>query len=142
MFTELYIKDNKKRFFEGEIRAKDLSDYLDNLKLPKKVWIAEDATGIIQKIEYDPTTNQLIGLVLPLHKESGIPIPFTFMASSEDAIKQNIESPLSTLVYVILAQPIKENTPPFLLQMYGTDNKFTAESVVRRWRQTEYELKR
>lgn len=61
------IDDNKFRVIEGQLRCAELSKYLDNLKTVKAVWIAEDATAIISKITYDPATNQLVGILLPLN---------------------------------------------------------------------------
>lgn len=49
---------------------------------------------------------------------------------------------LSSLVYVIMAQPIKPKSPPFVLQMFGTDNKFTTQNVLDRWKHTLQELQK
>lgn len=69
------IDNHKMRVLEGNLRCKELAEYLDNLNAVKRVWLSEDATAIVSKISYDPKTNQLIGLVLPLNN-NGCPIPF------------------------------------------------------------------
>lgn len=47
----------------------------------------------------------------------------------------------SSLVYVVTAQPLN-CVPPFILQVYGTNNKFTAQNVHLRWQHTINELER
>lgn len=69
------INTNKTHVVEGQMRCKELCEYLDNLKAVKKVWISEDGTAITARISYDPKTNQLVGIVLPLNS-NGCPVPF------------------------------------------------------------------
>lgn len=110
--------------------------------MPKNVWLSEDATGILSKVEYDPKTNQMIGLVLPIDFDSGMPIPFSFMARNAEEIDSNMQRTKSCSVYVIMAQPLVENAPPFMLQLFGTDNKFRSRDVLQRWKFTSAELER
>lgn len=112
------------------------------MNLPLKVWICEDATGINSKVEYHSLTDQLIGVVLPLNPNTGMPKPYTFLARSVEDIQKYSKEPISTLVYVVLAQPLTPNIPPFVLQIYGTDNKFLASDVFKRWQHTAKELKK
>lgn len=138
-----YIHEKKQKIIEGELRCKELAEYLRKMDAPNEVWLCEDASGIVKNVSYDSTTNQLVGIVLPLHQNTGIPIPFSFTPQSMDDIKEQIEkNPDSTLLYMVLAQPIKNNVPPFVLQVYGTDNKFNTSDVVKRWRHTKDQLAR
>lgn len=137
-----YISASKTKVIEGELRGAELANYLENLNAPRKVWLSEDGTGIVSKIEYDPGSNQLIGLVLPLNGSTGMPIPFTFMARSADEINCHVNKDKSSLVYFVMAQPLKQGTPPFLLLMFGTNNKFNAISVLQRWKFLKDELKK
>lgn len=137
-----YIGENKCRIVEGELRSRELRKYLDDLGLPDDIWICEDASGIVAKIQHDSTTNQLVGLALPLNSETGLPIPFTYIASSAEDIQRFIRYEKSSLVYLVLAQPLVEGVPPFILQIFGTNNKFTAQDVSRRWEHTMNELKK
>lgn len=116
-----YISSSKQRIIEEQLRC-------------------QDATGLSAKVEYDSTTDQLVGLVLPTDAKTGMPRPFTFMACSVEEIQKYAKEPLSGLVYMVLAQPIMPNVPPFVLQMYGTDNKFTSMGVNQRWKYTRQEL--
>lgn len=134
-----YISEKKCRIIEGELRCSALSRYLDELKLKKSVWLSEDASGIIAKIEYDPMTNQLIGLVLPFNND-GIPVAHSFMANSAEDISKHVKRTKSTHVYTVCAQPLMPNIPPFILQVFGTDNTFTAHDVSQRWKYIVREL--
>lgn len=71
------IQNNKSRVIEGELRCKELCEFLVKHKADKSVWLAEDATAIIQRIQYDPKTNQLVGIVLPMDSK-GCPISFRY----------------------------------------------------------------
>lgn len=130
------------KIVEGTLRCTELKEYLLNLGAENIVWLCEDATGINSKMEYDPKTNQIVGLVLPIDKQSGMPISNSFLAKSVEDIQKYVKNPVSIHVYVVLAQPLKENAPPFVLQIFGTDSKFTAKDVTRRWQHTIGELKR
>lgn len=39
-----------------------------------------------------------------------------------------------------MAQPLKENTPPFCLALYGTDNKFNSDTIMKRLKYIQQEL--
>lgn len=113
------------------------------MKVPKKVWLQEDASGIVSTVSYDSHTSQLIGLVLPINDRTGMPISFSFSPQSLEEIEQQIkENEKATLVYVVLAQPLSDNVPPFIVQLYGTDNRFKSQDVLLRWRHTKDELLR
>lgn len=130
---------------EGQIRAKELCDYLTKFNLPKTVWLSEDASGIIPKIEYDSPSSQLVGLVLPVDKTTGIPISNTYVVRSEAEIKDhvsNVSVNKASLAYIIVAQAINENAPPFILSIFGTDNKFNTVQVLNRWKFAKAELAR
>lgn len=47
-----------------------------------QVWIAEDATAIVNRVEYQPSNGQVCGFTLPTNEETGMPIPFSFPATS------------------------------------------------------------
>lgn len=125
---------------EGELRCQKLVKYLKKTNSPKSVFLSEDGSGIVKKIVYDSRSNQLVGLVLPLNESNGMPKLFSFEAKSAADIEEYIKLPKSYLVYMICAQPLKRNVPPFILQIYGTDNKFDTDSVLKRWRHTISEL--
>lgn len=140
--VQAYINQNKPRIIEGQLRCEELNAYLDGLKLDKYVWISEDASGIINKIEFDPNTNQMVGLVLPMTRNTGMPIAYTYLARSSEEIEKNMKKKMSSSAYIVMAQPLKRGVPPFILQLYGTDNTFTTQNVLLRWKHTIKELER
>lgn len=109
---------------------------------PRTVWLSEDATGIVSRVQFDVSTNQLVGLVLPINDMNGMPIPFSFPANSVEGIETFMKEESSKLVYVVMAQPLVENVPAFILQIYGTNNRFTADMVSKRHKFTISELTR
>lgn len=142
LYLVKHINSTKKVIVEGELRCKELSSYLDNVNSPRAVWLSEDGSGIVPKVSYDSTTNQLVGLVLPFNSETGIPVPFTYKPKSVRDMEKFLNNPKSTHLYLIMAQPVNPNTPPYILQMFGTDNRFNSISVVCRWDHTIAELKK
>lgn len=132
---------DKEKILEGELRCESLLNYLEATKAPRKIFASEDASGIVSKIVYDSRNNQLIGLVSPLN-ENGMPLINSFRADSAERIKELLTLPKSSLIYAVVAQPIKPKVPPYILQIFGTNNKFTAHDVLKRWTFTENELKR
>lgn len=84
--------------------------------------MSEDASGLEKRLVYDVKTNQLIGLTLPLDSKNGLPQKFSFLATSENMIRELMQKTQSSLIYIIVAQPLKKNSPSFILQLFGTDN--------------------
>lgn len=128
-----YICESKEKVIEGEVRCAALAKYIEKTNAPYRVWLAEDGSSVISKVEYDPATNQVVGLLLPTHATNGLPIPFSFIAKSADDIQKYVLEKPTSLIYFVMAQPLKQNTPPFLLLMLGTDNRFTFKTVIQRW---------
>lgn len=137
-----YVNENKATIIEGELRCKELKRYLEALKLPMCVWLSEDASAIVSKIEFDHRTNQMIGIVLPIEPSTGMPVPYSFLARNTEEIQSNMERNKSISVYLVMAQPLAINAPPFILQLFGTNNRFKTRHVVSRWHHTIKELKR
>lgn len=129
-----YMYDELPTPIEGSVRTEALLEFLQNKNLPKVVWISEDATRISEKIEYDPKSNQLIGFVPALNKITGFPVLQSFPADSALTIYnyfQNKEN--SKYVNVIIAQALCEDCPKFCLAIYGTNNRFSAVDVIKRF---------
>lgn len=129
---------------EGIPRFDELNQYLEERKHEKIVTLSEDGTRIVGRIQYDKYTNQIIGFTLPINKNNGLPVPFSFPARNAPEIMQHFSenNTTSALVNVIMAQPMSKNPPPaFCLLIYGTDNKYTADDVCNRWRYIVQKLK-
>lgn len=97
----------------------------------------EDGSGIISKVHYDQKLDQIIGIVLPLDENTGCP-RYKFTARDQEEITKFMQQSKSTLVYIVMAIPLKEGVAPSILQMFGTDNRFKAIDVIKRWNFTQY----
>lgn len=97
-------------------------------------------TGIVPKVNYDVVTDQVVGLVLPFDEKTGCPKMFSYKATTVDEIKSHMKKKKASIAYVVMAQPLDERFPPFVLQLYGTDNTFKAKNVLDRWNFMENEL--
>ncbi|KAE8749159.1 hypothetical protein FOCC_FOCC004066 [Frankliniella occidentalis] len=126
---------------EGHFRALALRNFLDQRNLPLTVWLSEDGTRVNGRIQYDSKSNQIKGFVLPLN-EDGLPITGSFPATSASLIKSYYDDGrVSSNAYLVVAQPLTPNAPSFCLALFGTDNKFSAKDVYRRWSWTSHCLK-
>lgn len=142
LFLVNHIHKYKERVIEGELRCEQLRKYLVSIGAPMSVFLCEDASGIVKRIAYDSHSNLMIGIVLTMNENTGMPHLMEFKAESAEKMKEYMDKPQSGLVYIVVAQPLKEKAPPFILQIYGTDNKFDKSSVLKRWNYTENELKK
>lgn len=104
-----------------------MKEHLEKIKSPDTVFLSEDGSGVVRKVVYDVKTNQLIGLVLPLNAENGIPKAFSYIATTHDTINQLMELPKSSLVYLVVAQPLKKNAPLFILQIFGMPDLYASQ---------------
>ncbi len=72
--------------------------------------------------------------MLPSNK-AGLPDIDRFQLVSFSGLENMFKTTaISKYAYVYMAQPIKEGVPAFSLACLGTDNKFTAEDVLKRWK--------
>lgn len=133
--TNRYIRKTDECVVEGVLRTQQLFNYLTDRNLPLVVSLSEDATRINSKVQYDARANQIVGFVLPLDGETGMPIPYSYPARNIEEICTHFRAQheISSNANVVMAQPIAENVPPFGLLIFGSDGKYTAQQVERRW---------
>ena len=111
-----------------------MREHLHRYGAPAIVSIGEDATRVIGRVEYDNETDRCVGFVLPLDGNS-LPMVDSFLAVSFTTIENMFrQNSVAKYAYVYMAQPLCNNVPPFCLACLGTNNKFSAENVMARWR--------
>lgn len=89
------------------------------------VGLCEDCTALEAKIEYDPFTDSLIGISAPLDPETGLPTPNCFPATSLKLVNTFLdEHRPAKNVMAMLAVPLTDKAPPYVLAVYPTDNKY------------------
>lgn len=132
--TNRYIGKMSTQICEGELRSKELLKYLNDCGLPLVVSLSEDATRIDGRVQYSSSCNEIVGLVLPTNLITGLPIAHAYKARSASEIVSHFEEnhPVASFVNVMMAHPLA-NSPSFCLLVYGTDMKYTAEDVIKRW---------
>lgn len=113
---------------------------MEKWKAPKVVSVSEDATRMIGKVCHDTHTNNLLGFSSPLDK-NGMPILDSFPARNVAEMQKHFNG-ISTMAYTLMAQPLAQNVPPFVLTLFSTDNKFKAADVLNRFTFVKQELTR
>lgn len=105
--TNRYIRASNCSVTEGILRCNELKIYLDQRKLPFVVSHSEDATRVVDRVQYDSTTNQIIGFVPPIKPKNELPIPFQFPATSANEILDHFsnENEISSYLIILMAQP-------------------------------------
>ena len=128
------VHSDYKTISEGKFRFDELVEHIAKHNGPNIVSIGEDATRVISRVEYDSKTDRCVGFVLPLDRY-GLPKSDTFLAVSFEAIERVFsENQMARYAYVYMAKPLSVNIPPFCLACFGTDNKFTTEHIMLRWK--------
>ena len=118
---------------EDEFRFDKLAIHISQNKAPDVVTIGEDATCLISHVEWDAETNQCCGFVLPV-KEKELPVvgPSHLRALKGCSWTIKFQSSYAYGI-IIMAQPFLGGCLLFCLMIVGTDNKFTARSVLLQW---------
>ena len=140
--VQLTVQSNYTHIQEGSFQFDELVNHIKKHQLSKLVSISEDATRIVKRVEYDPTTNCCVGFVLPTN-QLGISKLNEFKAESFEGIEKMFQNnTIAKYAYMVIAQPLDEGAPSFCLSCFGTDNKFTGEDVLKRWKYVYDELKK
>ena len=127
-------------FQEGTFRFDELLEHLKCFNASKVVSLGEDSTRVASRVQYDSETNKLVGFVLPCN-DTGLPICDSFLATSFSAMEASFkEGSLAKYAFVYMIQPLTIGVPAFCLACIGTDNKFDAELVIKRWHYIHNEL--
>lgn len=139
-----YVQSSKSPINEGILRCDELKLYLTERGItdPFAVSLSEDATRIVSKVQYDRKSNQLMGFVLPMSNENGMPIPFSYNARNAEEILQHFsgKNKIATFLNVIMVQPIAKHVPAFCLLLFGSDNQYSSKDVLKRWKYIVAEL--
>ena len=118
---------------EGTFRYDELLAHIHSYKAAEFVTVGEDATRLVSRVDYDNETNKLVGFVLPCD-EKGLPLTDAFLAVSFESMEKAFQvSDIAKYAFVYMAQPLSEGVPAFCLACMGTNNKFTAQDVLKRW---------
>lgn len=141
--TNRYVRKSNCRLQEGILRCHELYLFLTSRNLPLLVSLSEDATRIVGRVQYDATTNQLVGFVLPISSSNGLPIPFIYQGRDANEIAKHFSgaNPIASFVNAVMAQPIPGG-PPFCLLLFGSDNRYTSADVANRWKYIAQELEK
>ncbi|CAF4380457.1 unnamed protein product [Rotaria magnacalcarata] len=120
---------------EGHFDFNRVGDYF-NSKKTTLAFCAEDCTATVSKIVYDTQTDTFIGFPLPLD-QNGLPIAKLYSTDSFTCLENwYLNDPIAKSLGAHLIQPLSsslENTSPYLLAVYGTNNKFKSPDVIARW---------
>jgi len=98
----------KERIDSSKIYVKELKSFLKEFDQPLEVIISEDATRITSRIELDPRTNELVGLLAPLNPNTGMPFENYFKATKPSKILDFVANyKQAPYLQTIVAKPMK-----------------------------------
>jgi hypothetical protein len=116
---------------EGEFRFQLIKEYLKSNKC-NYVFIAEDATSSISRIDYDATSNSFIGFSLPLL--NGVPKANFFQTENFEQLELWFnEIDKAKFINLYMLKSLVLSKPPFILAAYGSNNKAKAIEIFKRW---------
>ncbi|CAF1513898.1 unnamed protein product, partial [Adineta steineri] len=116
---------------EGKFRFQLLQDYVESNKC-NYVFVAEDATSSISRIDYDATLNSFIGFSAPL--VNGVPQSNFFQTENFEQLElwfNDIDK--AKFINLYMLKSLTLSAPPFILSAYGSNNKAKAIEILRRW---------
>ena len=91
---------------EGVFRFDQLKEHINRYKTPLIVSIGEDATRVVEQVEYDCATDRCVGFVLPLNND-GLPVVDAFVAVSFPAMENMFRKvSVAKYTYVYMARPL------------------------------------
>ncbi|KAK4887372.1 hypothetical protein RN001_003643 [Aquatica leii] len=130
------------RYVEGELQFVKLKECLNRRNYPLRVFVSEDQTAIVKRPRYDPKSNQLVGFLNETSTVTGFPLrnmnKINSLIDINNIVKNGI---LSHNAYVFMVQPLVDGSPAFCLSIFGSDNRFSSDDVLRRWRCIEESAK-
>lgn len=134
---------NQNPYSEAQFRFDESKVYLDSIS-SQFVFLSEDCSAIIPRIEYDVVFNSFNGFVTPII--DGKPVEDAFKCQYFEEFKDLIENhPRSNLVNVHLLQPITDSNScvpsATVLAAYGTNNKISSIDILKRWLMMYMELR-
>lgn len=96
--------------------------------------MAEDATALVKKIEYEPSSDSVVGFSSKLG-DNGLPEPNSFPATSIKIVKGYFDTfweDQAHSIHSLVAVPLAKNMTPYVLCVFGTSNRYTAEPCLKR----------
>lgn len=128
-------------FREGVLKATELLKYLLKHDYPLVGFLSEDMTKIKSCLRYCSKSNNIVGLVALLDKNTGMPMTEDLEFNSLKQAFQAVEKmDLAEYVNVLMFQPLAQYAVPFCLLMYGSNNKYTYQDAINRWNFTQKSL--
>ncbi|CAF2813012.1 unnamed protein product [Rotaria sp. Silwood2] len=129
---ESYHNEFSTRIEESEYRFDGLVSYSNKINC-SYIYISEDCTSVISKVNYDVTTNSFIGFCPEL--KNGLSSIRQYQTDDFYELEEWFQTvKQSTLVNIYTVQPIThEAAAPFLLSCFGTDNQIVSISILFRW---------
>ena len=128
------VSDNYEPVQEEQCRFSELLQYLESCNTLKIVSIREDATRLISRVGYDSEINRLVGFVL-LCNNTGLPLCNSFIVDSFQSMESCFQtSKTAKYAFVYMARSLTEGIPSLYLACLGTDDKFSADVLLKRWR--------
>ncbi|CAF2709092.1 unnamed protein product [Rotaria sp. Silwood2] len=129
--VESLIRNQEMRMIESEFRFQLIKEYLKSNK-SNYVFIAEDATSSICRIDYDATSNSFIGFSSPLI--NGVPQPNFFQTENFEQLELWFnEIDKAKFINLYMLKSLVLSDPPFILAAYGSNNKAKAIEILKRW---------
>ncbi|CAF4499961.1 unnamed protein product [Rotaria magnacalcarata] len=129
------LQSSKYHFIEGVFQYDHLADFIKPFNC-KYAFCGEDSTSVVPKVSYDTLSDCFVGFTLPL--KHGFPCPRYFSTNSFGELENwynEVDVSFNINVHIIqgLFSIGQTSPPPFLLGAYGTNSKYTALDVLKRW---------
>ena len=138
--TAQKVISQQRKIVEGEFYFDELLSHLKKWKAPLFVNLHLDDTRIINKVEYDPTSDRFVGFVLPL--DNGLPVANTFQLNTFEEIETSFSSAVvGKYAHCMVIKPVDTSAPAFVLFTMCTDSKYDYQIISKRLMYVRRELR-
>ncbi|CAF2127717.1 unnamed protein product [Rotaria magnacalcarata] len=128
---ESLIRNQEMRMTESEFQFQLIKEHLKSNKC-NYVFIVEDATSSICRIDYDATSNSFIGFSSPLI--DGVPQPNFFQTENFEQLELWFnEIDKAKFINLYMLKSLVLSDPPFIFAAYGSNNKAKAIEILKKW---------
>jgi hypothetical protein len=108
-----------------------------------KIVFAEDATRVTDLVSYDPSSDEIYGLVPEYDIVVGLPRKKFFKATSPLKMMNDLKNhKVAPYIQLIIAKPLILGSQPRVVGIFPTDNSYQSDIVVTRWKTIAREAKK
>lgn len=121
-------------YTQGALKIESCITYLRKCDYGVDIFLSEDMTKVKPRRRYCSYDDSIVGLVMPLDPDNGMPLLDVFkFISIENSMALIEKYKIAEYINVLMVQPIKPNSSPYCALIYGADSSYSFQLPMTRW---------